>query len=134
MILPGSNLWPELPKEPVVEKVEPILTEGGTVCAIYGATVALAELGLLNDRRHTSNGPGFFEHFSKNYNCSSFYEDVEAVNDGGLITAGSTGCLLWAKLILEHLSLFSDETLDAWYLYFYTGDSSYYYAIENSLK
>lgn len=134
LILPGSNSWPELPKEPVMEKVKPILSEGGTVCAICGATVALAELGLLNDRRHTSNGPGFLDHFSKNYEGSKLYEDVEAVNDNGLITAGSTGCLLWAKLILEHLSLFSEETLDAWYSYFSTGDSSYYYAIENSLK
>ena len=134
LILPGSASWPELRDDPVMDVAEEILSSNGTVCAICGSTVALADRGLLDSRRHTSNGPGFLEHFSPNYRGSRMYEDVPAVSDGGIITAGSPGGLLWSKLILQHLSVFSPETLDAWYSYFDTCNPQYYYAIESSLN
>lgn len=133
LILPGSSAWPELRKARIMDAAEDIVSERGTVCAICGSTVALADRGILDRRLHTSNGPGFLEHFSPSYRGGPMYKDVPAVSDGGVITAGSPGGLLWSKLILERLSVFSPETLDAWYSYFSTCDPRYYYAIETSL-
>lgn len=133
LILPGSGSWPELASLSVMDRVEPILSSGGTVCAICGATVALADRGFLDTRRHTSNGPGFLDHFSPNYRGSRLYVDSPAVSDGGVITAGSPGGLPWSKLILERMGVFSPPTLDAWFAYFDTCDPKYYYEIEGSL-
>lgn len=134
LILPGSGNWPELRDSPVIDVAEDVLSQCGTVCAICGSTVALADRGILDCRLHTSNGPGFLEHFSPNYRGGPLYEDVPAMSDGGVITAGSPGGLLWSKMILESMSVFSPETLDAWYSYFSTCDPQYYYAIEASLR
>jgi hypothetical protein len=49
-----------------------------------------------------------------------------AVRDGNVITASSAGGLLWAKLILECLSIYSKEVMDAWYGYFSTGRIEYF--------
>ena len=102
---------------------------GTTVCAICGATAALAGAGLLDNRPHTSNGPGFLEMFAPGYQGQDFYVDQPSVADDNLITAGSTGGLLWAKQIIERLGVFQADTLDAWYAYFNTGKPEHFYAL-----
>ncbi len=134
IILPGSNSWSDLHDSPIIGKVKSVLDSGGTVCAICGATVVLADFGILDNRRHTSNGPGFLEYFSKNYKGQKMYEDVPAVSDGGVITAGASSPVQWSKLILEKLSVFSENTLEAWYNYYETGNPKYFYDIQNSLN
>lgn len=52
-----------------------------------GATAALAGAGLLDNRPHTSNGPGFLEMFSPGYKGQDFYIDKPSVADNNLITA-----------------------------------------------
>ena len=56
-------------------KINLILSLGAAVGAICGATVALAEFGLLDNRRHTSNGRGFLEMFSPAYKGQDLYVD-----------------------------------------------------------
>ncbi|MGN0099109.1 MAG: DJ-1/PfpI family protein [Candidatus Methanomethylophilaceae archaeon] len=127
VILPGSDRWQVLSSSPIMDTAEAVLSAGGTVCAICGATVALAERGMLDSVRHTSNGPGFLGMFSSGYRGESLYVDEPAVSDGGVITAGSHGSLMWAKLILGHLGVFDEDVLDAWYGYFSTGDPQCYF-------
>lgn len=50
LLLPGGNTWSEEKHGPVVDKAKEILTSGGTVAAICGATLALASAGLLDER------------------------------------------------------------------------------------
>ena len=66
--------------------------------------------GLLDNRRHTSNGQGFLEMFSPTYKGQSFYIDEPSVADNNLITANPTGSLLWAKQIIERLEVFQSDT------------------------
>jgi len=103
------------------------------VGAICGATVALANVGLLDQRAHTSNGPGFLEMVSPGYKGQSFYVDEPSVADNNLITAGSTGALLWAKQIIEHLGVFGSNTLESWYQYFRTGAPEHFFALMQTL-
>ena len=98
-----------------------MLDSGATVCAICGATAALANAGMLDQRAHTSNGPGFLTMVSPGYKGQSHYVDRPSVADDNLITAGCTGGLLWAKQIIERLGVFKADTLEAWYAYFSTG-------------
>ena len=100
LILPGADTWNDESNSKVLEKSVEILNANGTVCAICGATVALAKKGLLDHQHHTSNGKGFLEMFVSEYKGTEFYVDTPAVADKNLITAGATGSLLWTKLIM----------------------------------
>ena len=133
LLLPGADMWNTLKHRAIIEKAEELLNVGATVCAICGATAALADHGLLDQRRHTSNGPGFLEMVSPGYQGQSLYADKPSVTDGGLITAGSTGALLWAKQIIERLGVFEPDTLEAWYEYFSTGKPEHFFALMQTL-
>ena len=88
LILPGADSWNEMKNEAILEKSLKILEVGGTVCAICGATAALAKKGVLDKRPHTSNGKGFLEMFVPEYKGSEFFVDEAAVCYNNLITAG----------------------------------------------
>ena len=134
LLLPGADTWAESQNAQIIQKAVDLLSCGGTVCAICGATVALANAGLLNDRPHTSNGTGFLEMFCPSYKGQKFYVDQPAVRDGNLITASATGSLEWAKLIIEKLGVFKSETLEAWHAYFSTGKAEHFFALMQSVQ
>jgi putative intracellular protease/amidase len=133
LLLPGADTWSDPIHGAILEKAGELLSAGALVGAICGATAALANAGLLDNRPHTSNGPGFLEMFCPNYKGTSFYIDMPSAADNNLITAGSTGALLWAKQIIEHLGVFRKDTLEAWYDYFRTGESKYFFALMQTL-
>lgn len=133
LLLPGANTWDDPKHGAIIEKANELLSLGAAVCAICGATAALADFGLLNQRPHTSNGPGFLEMVSPNYKGQDFYIDKPSVADNNLITAGSTGALLWAKQIIEYLGVFGPDTLESWYGYFSTGEPEHFFALMQSL-
>lgn len=134
LLLPGANTWNDKKHGAIIEKAGEFLSSGATVCAICGATAALANAGLLDNRPHTSNGPGFLEMFCPGYKGTSFYIDEPSIADNNLITAGSTGALLWAKQIIEHLGVFKSDTLKSWYDYFSTGKPEHFYALMQTLQ
>lgn len=133
LLLPGADTWNDPKHGTILEKASEFLSSGAMVCAICGATAALAGCGLLDNRPHTSNGVGFLEMVSPCYKGQSFYIDKPSVADNNLITASSTGALLWAKQIIERLGLFEADTLEAWYAYFSTGKPEYFFALMQTL-
>ncbi|MFI3616872.1 type 1 glutamine amidotransferase family protein [Enterococcus avium] len=133
LLLPGSNTWNDQKHFAIIEKASEFLSIGAMVGAICGATAALANFGLLDERPHTSNGPGFLEMVAPSYKGQSHYLDEPSVVGGNLITASSTGGLLWARQIIEHLEVFETTTLDAWYNYFNTGETEQFFALMQSL-
>jgi putative intracellular protease/amidase len=133
LILPGADTWSDPKHGLIIEKASQFLSLGATVCAICGATAALAGFGLLDSRPHTSNGAGFLEMVSPCYKGQSFYIDRPSVTDNNLITASSTGALLWAKQIIERLGVFEANTLEAWYDYFSTGKPEHFFALMQTL-
>ena len=133
LLLPGANTWNDPKHGAIIKKASELLSIGATVGAICGATVALANFGLLDSRRHTSNGQGFLEMFSPAYKGQDYYIDEQCVTDNNLITANSTGSLLWAKQIIEHLGVFQSDTLEFWYEYFSTGKAESFFALMQTL-
>jgi len=134
LVLPGADTYNDPKQGAIIEKASELLSVGATVCAICGATVALANAGLLDTRLHTSNGPGFLDMMSPAYKGQAWYQDAPSVADNNLITAGSTASLLWAKHIIEHLGVFQENTLQAWYAFFSTGEPSYFFALMQTLQ
>ena len=133
LLLPGANTWNEPQHDAILDTAVKLLDANGLVCAICGATVALANRGLLNHHAHTSNGPGFLEMFAPAYKGQALYIDQPSVSADHIITAACTGALLWTKQILTYLNVFEADTLEYWYNYFSTGDSSQFYALMQSL-
>ena len=133
LLLPGADTWNDPKHGAIIKKASEFLSIGATVGAICGATTALANFGLLDNRRHTSNGQGFLEMFSPTYKGQSFYIDEPSVADNNLITANSTGSLLWAKQIIERLGVFQSDTLEFWYEYFSTGKAESFFALMQTL-
>ena len=129
LLLPGADTWNDPKHGAIIKKASEFLSLGATVGAICGATVALANFGLLDSRRHTSNGQGFLEMFSTAYKGQDFYIDEPSVADNNLITANPAGSLLWAKQIIEHLGVFQSNTLEFWYEYFSTGKAESFFAL-----
>lgn len=133
LLLPGADTWNDQKHAAILEKASEFLAIGAAVGAICGAVTALAGLGLLDQRPHTSNGPEFLEMFCPDYKGQDFYIDKPSAADNNLITASSTGALLWAKQIIEHLGVFRADTLESWYAYFSTGKSEHFFALMQTL-
>lgn len=134
LLLPGADTWNDPRHSAIIKKADELLSIGATVGAICGATTALANFGLLDHRRHTSNGRGFLEMFSPSYQGQNFYVDEPSVADQNLITANPTGSLLWAKQIIERLGVFQSDTLEYWYEYFSTGKAEAFFALMQTLS
>lgn len=133
LLLPGADTWQEPQHRPIIEKASELLESGATVAAICGATSAIAQVGLLDKRPHTSNGLAYLKMVCPNYQGAAFYQTEKAVADGNLITASAAGGLLFARHVLARLDVFSSETLEAWYQYYQTGEEKYFHAMMQTL-
>jgi len=124
LILPGADLWSDGRTDPVLSKAKEFVAAGVPVAAICGATFGLARAGLLDDRLHTSNDPGWLA--SSGYGGAAHYVQEPAVDDRGVITASVTASLEFARLVLARLGIFSANALEAWYGLYKTGDPACY--------
>ena len=68
LILVGGDTWQDPKHQPIVEKAKKLLDAGANVAAICGATSALAEAGLFDQRPHTSNGIEYLKMVAPHYN------------------------------------------------------------------
>lgn len=134
LILPGGDAWLESIHMPIMEKVKDFLHADVPVAAICGATIGLARAGLLNERKHTSNDPGYMKAVSPGYTGEALYSPEPAVKDGKLITASGFAPLEFTREVLKELDVFSPQTLEAWYKLYLTHDAKYYYALMGSLQ
>lgn len=129
LILPGADLWDKAEGIQAAEKAKAFLAAGVPVAAICGATFGLANAGVLDDVRHTSNALEYLR-TAPNYRGEALYRHEPAVTDGNVITAGATAPIEFAHHILKMLDVFSAETLQAWYGLFKTGDPAHFYTLE----
>ncbi len=133
LFLPGADTWLDPAQAPVIEKVRTLLEGGIVVAAICGATMALANAGLLDSRPHTSNDPTALKMFCPNYKGDKFYVDQPAVTDGNLITASGLAPVVFACHIFRKLDVMAPATLEAWHGLFTTRKPECFYALMESL-
>lgn len=134
LILPGGNTWTEPIHSPILKKAEECLQKEVIVGAICGATLGLAESGMLNKRWHTSNDLGFLKITCPNYSGEKYYKQEPAVTDGNLITASGTASLEFTVHMLRRLDVFSLQTLDSWYNLYRTHESKYFNELISSIQ
>ncbi|MFJ3985546.1 DJ-1/PfpI family protein [Streptomyces fungicidicus] len=125
LILPGADRWDEGDElAPFARAARAFLDAGVPVAAICGATAGLAREGLLDDRAHT--GAVSFYLAATGYAGAGRYVEADAVTDGGLVTAGPTEPVAFAREIFRLLGVYEDTVTDAWYRLFHDSDPAAY--------
>jgi putative intracellular protease/amidase len=116
LVLPGGDFWEgSYPEAELNRVLIGLVASGVPVAAICGGTLALARAGLLNDRHHTSNMPGYLAEHAPQYSGASLYEDGPAVSDGGVITASGLAPVDFAREIFKQLKIFSAADEELWF-------------------
>ena len=115
LIIPGGDRWENVPVEAeLVALLERLDAQGVPIAAICGATVAIARIGLLHGRRHTSNGLDYLRSQVANYGEASNYVEAPAVRDRKLITASGLGDVEFAREIFEELGVLTAADRELW--------------------
>jgi putative intracellular protease/amidase len=127
LVLPGADTW-FTGHETVLALAERVLSAGGVVAAICGATYGLARSGLLDERDHTSNAEDFLAE-APGYAGADRYREGRAVHDRGLITAPATAPIDFARSVFEALQVFPEPVIEAWYGLYTTGERRFYDAL-----
>jgi putative intracellular protease/amidase len=116
LILPGGDFWESpYPQAELNKVLNELIAAGIPIAAICAGTLALARAGLLNDRRHTSNMPGYIVNHSPDYSGAPLYEPVPAVNDRGVITASGLAPVEFAREIFKQLRIFTAADEELWF-------------------
>jgi putative intracellular protease/amidase len=133
LIMPGGDTWLDPIHAPALRKARAFLDAGIPVAAICGATIALAEAGLLDDRAHTSNDLGYLKAVCPSYRGESLYRGEPAVLDRGLITASGVAPVEFAHLVLQSMGLFSRDALEGWTGLNQSHEPNYYFQLMNAI-
>jgi putative intracellular protease/amidase len=121
-IIPGGDRWETSPVEPeIAQLLSRLDAERVPIAAICGATLAIARLGLLHGRRHTSNSLDYLGAQVPGYVEAANYVDTPAVRDRGLITASGLGDVEFARELFEELQVLSPAERAAWATIFRSG-------------
>ncbi|NMB79377.1 MAG: glutamine amidotransferase [Methanomicrobiales archaeon] len=129
LLLPGADTWLDPAQEPVLKKVQEVLESPTCVAAICGATMALAQAGLLDNRPHTSNARDVLTMFCPGYKGEKFYVDRPAVTDKNLVTASGLAPVDFACQVFRRLDVMTPEVLDAWYNLSTTRKPEFFFAL-----
>ena len=121
-ILPGGDRWEASHVEVEIEDLlNRLTTERVPIAAICAATVAIAKIGLLRGRRHTSNGLDYLRSQVPEYTEAENYVDAPAVRDDGLITASGLNDVEFAFELFEELNVLDADQRAAWARMFRSG-------------
>lgn len=134
LLLPGGDTWTEAIHQPILQLAARCIQENILVAAICGATIGLAQAGLLNSRSHTSNDLEYLKQICHAYTGEEFYRKQSAVTDGKLITASGIAPLEFTVHVLKALDVWAPDTLKAWYSLYKTQEAKYFYELMNSMQ
>lgn len=133
LVLPGGDTWLDPVQAPALETVRRLLDGDVVVAAICGATLGLANAGILDNRPHTSNDINALRMFCPSYRGERYYVDAPVVTDRNLITASGLAPVDFAYHVFRRLGVMNDGTLGAWYNLSITREPEYYYSLMESL-
>ena len=89
LLLPGGQQWEWGDNLEIFPLIRATIGRRPLI-AIGPATLALADLGLLNDIPHTGNFRGYFEQYCPEYKGASLFRSQPCVFTGGILTVNST--------------------------------------------
>ena len=133
LILPGADTWMEEENKKIIDIASDVINKKVIIAAICGATIALANKGILDNRKHTSNDIEIFKIFCPEYTGENFYLNQPAVTDDNLITASGIAPLEFSYEVLKRTNLMKTETLESWYQLYKTKEPKFFHALMESI-
>lgn len=122
LVLIGSDSWAEKDKnQKILEMAIDFHKRGILVAGICAATVALARVGLLEGKKHTSNDLDMLKKLVPTYRGEQGYQEKMAVVDGNLITATGVGPVEFTYEVMKYLKVYSEDKLHHWFALFKHG-------------
>lgn len=123
LLLPGGDMWEHsaYPRPSLERLIRKLVEIERPVAAICAATIALGRAGVLDTRRHTSNGRSYLPTHVPEYAGASQYVEAPAVRDTHVITASGLTPVDFARQIFAELKIFSDSDEALWYTMFKEG-------------
>ena len=121
IILPGGTAWEEKQYREIIPLLEDYIKEEGKIAAICSATTLLADMGVLDTIKHTSNAKFYLQHYVPSYHGGNNYSDEPAVTDKNFITATGTAPVEFAREIFKVLSLMDEAKIEEWFQLFKNG-------------
>ena len=121
LILPGGTAWEERKLNEIVPFVHSVKNKNIPIAAIGAATLFLADNGLLDNIKHTSNAREYLQTMSSAYKGSNPYQEVRAVSDNNIITACGIAPIEFAREIFVKLGLYEPPMIEKWFQLFKNG-------------
>jgi putative intracellular protease/amidase len=121
LILPGGTAWEEGKITAIEDLTKRIAENEKPIAAICAATTYLGQLGLLNKRKHTSNGLNYLKEVAPDYRGDEHYVSAWAVADKNIITATGVAPIEFAREIFRAIELYDEENLEKWFQVFKNG-------------
>jgi len=134
LILPGADTWLEEANTAIVDIVSDIVHKNVIIAAICGATIALAQHGILNNRHHTSNDKEFLTMTCPEYSGEEYYVNQPVVTDKNVITASGFASLEFSYEVFKRTDVMRPDTLEAWYQLYATKETRFFFALMESLN
>lgn len=120
LVLPGGVQWEKADNLEIFPLIRKTFGKR-PIAAICGATLALADLGLLNDIPHTSNFPGYLQQYCPDYQGEQYYRWEPCVNAGEIITAHGAAAIDFAFEILRTFGVFNHQKSLEWRALYQSG-------------
>ncbi|MDR2222260.1 MAG: DJ-1/PfpI family protein [Flavobacteriaceae bacterium] len=122
LMVPGGKIWesPAITELAIYQDVAKLNEQGVIIAGICGATVLLAQTGLLNKMMHTSNDLNYLKACAPSYTGEELYLVESCVTDGTVITANGISPIEFARDILSILKVDS-KYLEQWFKLFKYG-------------
>ena len=121
LILPGGPAWEKGEINEIDDITKNLFENGKSIAAICAATTYLGQLGILNEKKHTSNDLNYLKGIAQNYRGDKNYQNSLAITDKNLITANGIGSIEFAREIFKTIELYDDENIEKWFQLFKNG-------------
>ena len=121
LVLPGGTAWEKRENKEIEKLIKDVFEKGKPIAAICAATTCLAQTGLLNDLKHTSNDLNYLKGMAPEYYGEKNYRNTLAVTDKNIITAKGTAPIEFAREIFRAIGLYSNENIEKWFQLFKNG-------------
>lgn len=108
VIICGGSAWQGGNPPDISALLQATRDKGTLLGLICDATWAGAKAGVLDDIRHTSNGPGYLD--PTGYQGGALYRDTAAaISDRRIVTAAGTSPVAFMSAIMEGLGVADDN-------------------------
>jgi putative intracellular protease/amidase len=134
IVLPGADTWLNENNDEILNFLKKNIDKDITIAAICGATFALANYGLLNEIKHTSNDLGYLKMICPKYKGEKYYCNKSVVVENNLITASGIAPLEFTYETMKKMEIMEKNTVEAWYNLYKTKESKYFFELMESIK